>query len=154
MVRRTSDTQSEGLVKLYYRIGEVSRLVGVAPHVLRYWETEFRTIRPQKSSHGQRVYSKKDVQKLLAIKDLLKSQGFTIEGARKRLRELSLQRESDRTGGGAPASPPVDVPLPGREGTILSPGTNAKPLRAALLEVRADLVAWLNELSRSEPARS
>lgn len=154
MVRRTSETQSTGLVKLYYRIGEVSRLVGVAPHVLRYWETEFRTVRPQKSSHGQRVYSKKDVQKLLAIKDLLKSQGFTIEGARKRLRELALQRESDVTSAGAPASPPVEVSLLVREGTPGMSIPSAKPLRAALLEIRADLVAWLSELAPSDQAPS
>lgn len=73
------------LVKLYYRIGEVSKIVGVQPHVLRYWETEFRTIRPQKSGKGQRVYSRRDVGKLLQVKDLLRNQGFTIAGARKRL---------------------------------------------------------------------
>src|SRR4029453_7321598 len=73
------------LVKLYYRIGEVSDIVGVEPHVLRYWETEFRSIRPQKSSKGQRVYSRRDVEKLLRVKDLLRNQGFTIAGARKRL---------------------------------------------------------------------
>ncbi len=76
---------SEELVKLYYRIGEVSRIVGVQPHVLRYWETEFRSIRPQKSSRGQRVYSRRDVERLLEVKDLLRNQGFTIAGARKRL---------------------------------------------------------------------
>jgi hypothetical protein len=52
---------SQELVKLYYRIGEVAQIVGVQPHVLRYWETEFRTIRPQKSHKGQRVYSRRDV---------------------------------------------------------------------------------------------
>src|SRR6187399_2360290 len=80
--------QSHELVKLYYRIGEVSEIVGVQPHVLRYWETEFRSIRPQKSSKGQRVYSRRDVEKLLKVKDLLKNQGFTIAGARKRLSEV------------------------------------------------------------------
>lgn len=145
MVRRTPEqSQAGGLVKLYYRIGEVSRLVGVAPHVLRYWETEFSTIRPQKSSHGQRVYSKRDVQKLLSIKELLKNQGFTIEGARKRLRELALERtESTET---TPASPPVEmVAAPVGEQTSLP---NAKRLRSALVGVRADLVAWLGELGQ------
>ena len=74
-------------VKLYYRIGEVSEIVGVEPHVLRYWETEFRSIRPQKSRKGQRIYSRKDVEKLITVKDLLYSHGFTIAGARKKLRE-------------------------------------------------------------------
>ena len=75
------------LVKLYYRIGEVSQIVGVQPHVLRYWETEFRNIRPQKSRKGQRIYSRRDVEKLLRVKDLLRNEGFTIAGARRRLRE-------------------------------------------------------------------
>ena len=68
-------------VKLYYRIGEVAEIVGVEPHVLRYWETEFRSIRPQKSRKGQRIYSRRDVDKLLKVKDLLYTHGFTIAGA-------------------------------------------------------------------------
>jgi DNA-binding transcriptional MerR regulator len=99
------------LVKLYYRIGEVAQIVGVQPHVLRYWETEFRTIRPQKSGKGQRVYSRKDVEKLLRVKDLLKNQGFTIAGAKKKLREPGELAE----GSAAPAlSPAADLPLPQR----------------------------------------
>ncbi|MEZ4371769.1 MAG: MerR family transcriptional regulator [Polyangiaceae bacterium] len=80
-------------VKLYYRIGEVSEIVGVEPHVLRYWETEFRTIRPQKSRKGQRIYSRRDVDKLLRVKDLLYNQGYTIAGARKRLRDGAVSAE-------------------------------------------------------------
>ncbi len=80
-------------VKLYYRIGEVSEIVGVEPHVLRYWETEFRSIRPQKSRKGQRIYSRRDVDKLLKVKELLYSHGFTIAGARKRLREGGAEPE-------------------------------------------------------------
>lgn len=75
-------------VKLYYRIGEVADLVGVERHTLRYWESEFSSIRPQKSRRGQRIYSRRDVQKLLKVKDLLHNQGFTIAGARKRLRDV------------------------------------------------------------------
>jgi DNA-binding transcriptional MerR regulator len=78
-------------VKLYYRIGEVSNLVGVEPHVLRYWETEFRSIRPQKSRKGQRIYSRRDVDRLLKVKDLLYTHGFTIAGARRRLREVGME---------------------------------------------------------------
>jgi DNA-binding transcriptional MerR regulator len=77
------------LVKLFYRIGEVATIVGVQPHVLRYWETEFRTIRPQKSNKGQRIYSRRDVEKLIKVKDLLRNQGFTIAGARKVMRDQS-----------------------------------------------------------------
>lgn len=85
------DLQHELPVKLYYRIGEVSQIVGVEPHVLRYWETEFRSIRPQKSRKGQRIYSRKDVEKLLRVKDLLYTHGFTIAGARKRLRDAGIE---------------------------------------------------------------
>ena len=78
---------SSAPVKLYYRIGEVANIVGVETHVLRYWETEFRTIRPEKSRRGQRVYSRKDVERLLKVKELLYSQGYTIAGARRQMRE-------------------------------------------------------------------
>jgi DNA-binding transcriptional MerR regulator len=71
--------------KLYFRIGEVAGLVGVEPHVLRYWEREFRAIRPTKSSKGQRVYSRRDVENLLRVRTLLYEEGFTIAGARKKL---------------------------------------------------------------------
>ena len=73
--------------KLYFKIGEVAEIVGVAPHVLRYWETEFRSVRPQKSSKQQRVYRRRDVERLLRIKHLLYVDKFTIAGARKRLKE-------------------------------------------------------------------
>ena len=77
--------------KLYFKIGEVSELLGVEPYVLRYWETEFRSIRPQKSRKGQRIYSRRDVDRLLKVKDLLYTHGFTIAGARRRLRETGLE---------------------------------------------------------------
>src|ERR1700683_4293876 len=77
--------------KLYFRIGEVASLVGVEPHVLRYWEREFRSIRPSKSAKGQRVYSRRDVENLLRVRDLLYGQGFTIAGAKKRLRDKGVE---------------------------------------------------------------
>ncbi len=71
--------------KLFYKIGEVSRIVGVEPYVLRYWETEFSFLKPRKNKSGQRVYIKKDVELLLNIKKLLYQERFTIEGVRKKL---------------------------------------------------------------------
>src|SRR5260370_8637525 len=71
--------------KLYFRIGEVAELVGVEPHVLRYWEREFRSIRPTKSAKGQRVYSRRDVENLMRVRELLYKDGFTIAGAKKKL---------------------------------------------------------------------
>jgi DNA-binding transcriptional MerR regulator len=73
--------------KQYFKIGEVARLVGVRPSVLRFWETEFRSIRPDKSRTGQRLYSRKHVERIGEIKALLYDQKFTIAGARRRLRE-------------------------------------------------------------------
>ena len=60
--------------KFFFRIGEVSKLTGVEPHVLRYWETEFKSLRPKKNKAGQRVYKKKDVLLVLSIKELLYKQ--------------------------------------------------------------------------------
>ena len=73
--------------KLFFRIGEVSQLVGVEPHVLRYWESEFPGLSPKKSGTGQRMFRRKDVELLLNIKQLLYEKKFTIEGARKALKE-------------------------------------------------------------------
>ncbi len=85
--------------KLYFRIGEVAELVGVEPHVLRYWETEFR-MRPHRSSSGHRLYRKKDIQRFLRIRKLLHTEGFTIAGARKALSQSDGQR---------PETPGVDL---------------------------------------------
>lgn len=71
--------------KLFYRIGEVSRITGLEPHVLRYWETEFPQIKPDKTGTKQRLYKKKDLDAILQIKQLLYKEGFTISGARKKL---------------------------------------------------------------------
>jgi DNA-binding transcriptional MerR regulator len=75
--------------KLYFKIGEVSELLGVEPYVLRYWETEFHVLSPKKSGTGHRLYRRKDVELLLRIKHLLYEKRFTIEGARQ-----SLQAEA------------------------------------------------------------
>jgi DNA-binding transcriptional MerR regulator len=74
--------------KPFFKIGEASRLCAVKPYVLRYWETEFHSVRPQKTRSQQRLYRRKDIELLLKIRDLLYEQRFTIEGARVRLREM------------------------------------------------------------------
>jgi DNA-binding transcriptional MerR regulator len=84
-VRRTL----EGIPsKSYYRIGEVARITGIKPYVLRYWETEFRPVLPPKSKSGQRMYRRREIEAILLVKRLLYKQRFTIAGARRRLREL------------------------------------------------------------------
>jgi DNA-binding transcriptional MerR regulator len=79
--------------RLYFRIGDVADLVGVKPYVLRYWETEFPLVSPQKSNTGQRVYRRTDVETLLMIKHLLYQERYSIEGARKRIAELRKEGE-------------------------------------------------------------
>lgn len=71
--------------KVYFRIGEVSRLAHTKAYVLRYWETEFPTLKPPKTRTGHRIYRRKDVETVLEIKRLLYEEGFTIEGARRQL---------------------------------------------------------------------
>jgi DNA-binding transcriptional MerR regulator len=71
--------------KLYFKIGEVSELLGVEPYVLRYWESEFPVLSPKKSGTGHRLYRRKDVELLLRIKHLLRDKRYTIEGARQSL---------------------------------------------------------------------
>jgi DNA-binding transcriptional MerR regulator len=71
--------------KLYFRIGEVARLAGIKPYVLRFWETEFPALGPKKSGTGHRLYRRKDVELVLEIKRLLYEKRYTIEGARKSL---------------------------------------------------------------------
>ena len=77
--------------KLYFRIGEVSKLLKLEPYVLRFWEKEFPTLTPTKGANGRRMYRKKDVEMVVAIKELLYEQGFTIAGAKKVLAGASPQ---------------------------------------------------------------
>ena len=86
--------------KLYFRIGEVSRLVGVPQYVLRFWEKEFPALSPKKSGKGHRLYRRKDVELFLEVKRLLYEKRFTIEGARKFL-ESKPKSQSRKSGGKA-----------------------------------------------------
>jgi DNA-binding transcriptional MerR regulator len=72
--------------KIYFKIGEVAELVGVKAHVLRYWESEFKSLKPVKSHSNQRLYRREDVEQALLIKSLLYQQGFTLAGARQKLK--------------------------------------------------------------------
>jgi DNA-binding transcriptional MerR regulator len=81
--------------KLYYRIGEVEAITGVPAYVLRYWESEFKLLRPKKNPAGQRLYRKKDLELVLRIKGLLYDERLTLEGAKKRLRNESRASQMD-----------------------------------------------------------
>jgi DNA-binding transcriptional MerR regulator len=119
----------EGEGKLYYRIGEVSRITGVKPYVLRYWESEFRWMAPQKSRSRQRLYRKKDIEMIVLIKKLLYEERFTIAGARKRLKELGVSR--------------ARAAAPARAGVKHLRKPSSRPIdhRASYRQIKQDLLA-------------
>jgi DNA-binding transcriptional MerR regulator len=110
--------------KIYFKIGEVSQIVGVEPYVLRYWETEFDLLKPSKAPSKHRLYKKRDVELLLNIKRLLYTDGFTIEGARKKLKETKKE-EKDQ----------LKLPL------------SEQKYRSALMKMKKDLEALRRLLS-------
>ena len=135
--------------KLFFRIGEVAGLVGVEPHVLRYWEREFRSIRPTKSAKGQRVYSRKDVENLIRVRELLYRDGFTIAGAKKK-----LQRPSDEPESTPPPPATSEKELEAEAAPVVSQAVVLKPksaepprTREKLLALRAEVEAFLEELT-------
>ena len=79
--------------KLYYTIGEVAQLTGVKPHVLRYWESEFKLLKPRKTNAGRRAYTPREVRLVFAIRKLLYEERYTLEGAKKKM--LDLRRSGD-----------------------------------------------------------
>jgi len=89
---------------VYFRIGEVSHLVGVDTHVLRYWESEFSLIKPFRGKSKQRLYRRQDVENLLRIKGLLHDEGYTISGAKKYLKNLNRDAQNEREIKDFPAS--------------------------------------------------
>ena len=115
--------------KLFFKIGEVADIVGVKPHALRYWESEFPALRPKKTRGAHRQYSRRDVELAMLIRQLLHDEGFTIPGARKRIRELGRHQRT---------SPPE--PRAQRE----------VALRAELLGLRQQLAELLDGLSVEE----
>ena len=88
LLKRREDENPISYDRLYYRIGEVSRITGLKPHVLRYWESEFKVIKPHKGGSLQRLYRRKDLDLILKIKKLLYEEGFTIAGAKKKIRDV------------------------------------------------------------------
>jgi DNA-binding transcriptional MerR regulator len=102
--------------KLYFRIGEVAKLAGIKPYVLRFWESEFPGLGPKKSGTGHRLYRRKDVELVLEIKRLLYDKRFTIEGARKSLESAKGKRGSPK--------PPEVVP-PRQQGELFVGGNPA-----------------------------
>lgn len=118
--------------KLYFRIGDVARLCEVPAYVLRFWETEFPQLKPNKGGTGQRLYRKRDVEMALRIKSLLYDQGYTIPGARQVFKNEQKARESGPFEVNSPvlAAVPAPVPVPAE---ALKP---TDPVRAGQIEAR------------------
>jgi DNA-binding transcriptional MerR regulator len=145
--------------KLYFRIGEVAGLVGVEPHVLRYWEREFRSIRPTKSAKGQRVYSRRDVENLMRVRELLYAEGFTIAGAKKKLQKNGVEPELEARAaslsvGSASTATMQETQALAEEAPQAShvqarepaPEVASPRVREALVELRGEIEAFLAEL--------
>ncbi|MFL6374477.1 MAG: MerR family transcriptional regulator [Pyrinomonadaceae bacterium] len=147
--------------KLFFKIGEVCELVGVQAHVLRYWETEFPMLSPQKNQSGQRSYRKKDVEIALKIKQLLYKEMFTIAGARKKLQSDSRQGNQSKPAATAPPATSFQ-PIIGKDGKVqtlfdITPPAEGDPAelsetqRQTLRKIASELVE-LREMLSSERA--
>jgi DNA-binding transcriptional MerR regulator len=119
--------------KLYFRIGEVARLCSVAPYVLRFWETEFSQLRPNKSGTGQRLYRRRDVEMALRVKRLLYDEGYTIAGARQAIQAETRNKRANQS----------ELPLPQQK--------TAQAAEARLHKVRRELRELLSMLAAPAP---
>ncbi|MBI3249584.1 MAG: MerR family transcriptional regulator [Deltaproteobacteria bacterium] len=117
--------------KLYFRIGEVAKILGVKPYVLRYWETEFSVLKPGKTPSRHRLYRRRDVETLLEIKHLLYEEGFTIAGAKKRIKDVERSEETA-------------LPLPEPSDKVLLPVVDH---RALLRDIREEVLFLRAKLS-------
>jgi DNA-binding transcriptional MerR regulator len=134
--------------KLYYRIGEVSKLTGVKAHVLRYWETEFRWMVPPKSRSKQRLYRKRDIEFVWLLKRLLWDERYTIAGARQRIQDLGVEDAL------ASLADPAEKKLSGNgeaesNSKNRMQGAEWTSIRAALDEMRGDLVSLRGQLVKT-----
>jgi DNA-binding transcriptional MerR regulator len=131
--------------KLFFRIGEVCDLIKVQPHVLRYWETEFPMLTPQKNRAGQRVYRRKDVEMVFRIRDLLYEEKFTIAGAKKKL--LDESRAGSLRARIAEEFP-AETTEPASERVSTSSGQSTSPnTRRVLRVIKSDLEDLLTRLN-------
>ncbi|MFN3695432.1 MAG: MerR family transcriptional regulator [Ignavibacterium sp.] len=123
--------------KLYYSISEVSKLTGIEQYILRYWETEFEQLKPQKNRAGNRIYTNKDIQLILYIKNLLRERKYTIDGAKKILENYSAEKlveEQVQTSETETLKPKVEE---------VNPGTRDKQLLKKDLEELKNLLELL-----------
>jgi len=141
--------------KHYFKIGEVAELAGVEPYVIRYWESEFRSLRPQKSRSNQRLFRRKDVERILEIRRLLYEEGYKIEGARRRLEsgagasDAEEGSEQAASSTGAPSGP-ARADKPGKSGRSAEKSPTVSALRTQVAEARATVLAIEKILDEDE----
>ena len=130
--------------RLYFKIGDVARLCGVEPYVLRFWETQFPQLKPNKSGTGQRLYRRREVELALEIKRLVHGEGYTISGARHALEGHRRPQQPDAKAwpkAMAPEPPPRPAEKPARPETVI----------AAVGQIRAELREIASMLSVQQP---
>jgi DNA-binding transcriptional MerR regulator len=145
-------TQLELPEKLFFKIGEVASISNVKQHVLRYWESEFSSIRPQKSKSNQRLYRRRDVEAILAIKHLLYDRKFTIEGAKKHLKSEGIDNS-------LPPPDPKQIAARARDEALLEAEDKIAADRAQtkrtfekqLLSLRQDVTNFVGDLPPQDP---
>jgi DNA-binding transcriptional MerR regulator len=115
-----------------FKISEAARLVGVKPYVLRFWETEFPILRPAHTQSKHRVYRERDIELLKLVKRLLHNERFTIEGAKRRLKELGVERNSDKP-------IPTDIASKNQPEPAVSAAKSGGEFKKTLAEIRRDL---------------
>ena len=140
--------------KLFFKIGEVARLLGVKPHVLRYWESEFPSLKPRKNPSGQRLYAKADIETLMEIRDLLYTDCYTISGARQL---LAYQCQSSQGGTGEdvhgiPAEPANGLSNRGNtddSGSLVADPLVPSDLKTAVALLKKDIYEMMALLRKS-----
>ncbi|MFZ4577416.1 MAG: MerR family transcriptional regulator [Myxococcota bacterium] len=123
--------------KIYFRIGEVAELLGVEPHVVRFWQQQFPTVRPERSAAGRYLYAKPTVERLLRIRQLLYAEGYTIAGAKRALATgaAGRGRKADAGGGAAEVAAPAGVAV---AASVAVTDTREATKRQAELEAEVD----------------
>ena len=149
MVQASRKRTADGPVipdRLYFKIGDVARICGVETYVLRFWETQFPQLKPNKSGTGQRLYRRRDVELALEIQRLVHKEGYTLAGARHALEAAPAQRNRQK-----PAQPPAEPPAePLSERRRTSQTSDAA--KSALKQVRAELKEIAAMLDNPQPA--
>jgi DNA-binding transcriptional MerR regulator len=126
--------------KQYFKIGEVSEILNVEPYVLRYWESEFKILKPTRTRARQRLYHKRDLELLLEIKHLLYDEKFTIAGAKKRLQEMKKQAAAEKKAAKAPKASRVKEEIKALESRMENAAAdNQADYRNLLLEIKKEL---------------